>query len=355
MAGVETKPTMTYKNGILSATEIGVYTVTCSLKSGFTWSDGSVNDKTYIYKIVYRVREVDVVKSIQDYNGEEQEFSLRSYDKTEVTIETQTNGLIFDDSGTTAVFRAKNATTYSAVAKLKDPNLMEWTTGGSGNKTLSITINKAVLGVEFLPDTPWSWTNGEEKEVSVVDDRRNDKEKLSFRYYYVDNADTSKTQINVNATPDDGSVKKSNIKLLLLTNGNYTLYVELLSNGDGNNYTLDEKHSKTFNVTNPKIDITYQDILWQYQNLDVNGGQWQSIGAWDESAGNTFELAYNAKEYTFGIDESTEGLRGLRVKEYKNERNTTVGNVTTSVTLEPINASSGTTVNGGTSVTYSIR
>ncbi len=354
--GENTTSDMTYStaNGVttLTASVQGEYTVKCQPKGNNVWTDGGTATKEYKYKIVYQVSEVSFVgQTSRPYDGTNQEFRLgANYDKTKITVTPTSSGLTFDDSGSYAMLKAKIVGTYNASASLYDKDLMEWNTGGSDDKTLSIEVTRRPLTITFVPTSAWSWANGEESNVSIGDNRCDENESLTFRFSYV-GADGG-TPTVLTGSADDTVAKQTNITIPALNNGNYTFSVELTDNGDGKNYEITGTHTKPFSVTDKAIVLTEADILWQYSSINLDSGAVKQVGAWDNTT--VVEVFYVASDYTFSIDETVLSGLGVKLDKYENQTYKDCGlNYSTSVTLVPLGA--GSTLNGGTSVTFTIK
>ncbi len=354
--GESTTSDMTYSttNGVttLTASVAGEYTVKCRPKGSNIWTDGSTTTKEYKYKIVYQVSEVSFVgQTSRPYDGTEQEFRLgANFDKTKITVTPTSSGLTFDDSGTYAVLKAKPVATYSAKATLYDKDLMEWSTGGNDDKTLSIEITRRPLTITFVPTSAWSWANGEESSVSIGDNRCDENESLIFTFSYVGSSGGTPTVLT--GASDDTVKKQTNVTIPALNNGNYTFKVELTDNGDGKNYEITGTDTKAFSVTDKAIVLTEADILWQYSSINLDGGAVKQVGAWDNTT--VVEVFYVASDYTFSIDETVLSGLGVKLDKYENQTYKNCGlNYSTSVTLVPLGA--GSTLNGGTSVTFTIK
>ncbi|MDE6605155.1 MAG: hypothetical protein K2K85_03930 [Clostridia bacterium] len=354
--GENTTSDMTYSttNGVttLTASVPGEYTVKCRPIGSNIWTDGSTTTKEYKYKIVYQVSEVSFVgQTSRPYDGTEQEFRLgANFDKTKITVTPTSSGLTFDDSGTYAVLKAKPVATYNAKATLYDKDLMEWSTGGNDDKTLSIEITRRPLTITFVPTSAWSWANGEESNVSIGDNRCDENESLIFTFSYVGSSGGTPTVLT--GAPDDTVKKQTNVTIPALNNGNYTFKVELTDNADGKNYEITGTDTKAFSVTDKAIVLTEADILWQYSSINLDGGAVKQVGAWDNTT--VVEVFYVASDYTFSIDETVLSGLGVKLDKYEHQTYRDCGlNYSTSVTLVPLGA--GSTLNGGTSVTFTIK
>ncbi len=338
---------------VFKASVPGKYVVTCRPKGSNVWTDGTTVDKTYTFKLVYKVGTLSFVgQDSKTYTGDDVEFQLGgSYDKTKVNVEATTSGLTFDNSATPAVLKAKTVGEYFAKAELVDKDLMEWGSadGDVADKTLKVTITKRPLTLTFIPSTAWSWSNGTQKQVSIKDDRAYDSEILNFVFSYSD-GDTS-TEL-FGATPDGTVAKQTNVTIPGLNNGNYTFSVKLDNSGDGKNYEITGTSARPFSITDRKIVLTEADIAWQYSSVNYKDGQPQSIGTWDSNT--VVEVFYNGSDYLFEIDESELTGLGVKLDKYEGQTNQQCGlNYSTTVTLSPIE--SGATINGKSSESFTLK
>ncbi|MDE6372395.1 MAG: hypothetical protein K2L61_02515, partial [Clostridia bacterium] len=354
--GETTTSDMTYSttNGVttLTASVAGEYTVKCRPKGSNIWTDGSTTTKEYKYKIVHVVSEVSIAgQTSRPYDGTEQEFKFgEGFKKDKITITPTSSGVTYYDSGSYVALKAKTVATYNITASLKDKDLMEWNTGGSDDKSFSISITKRPLTITFVPTSAWSWANGEESNVSIGDDRCDENESLIFKFSYVSNAGGTPTVLT--GAPDNTVKKQTNVTIPALNNGNYTFKVELTDNADGKNYEITGTDTRAFSVTDKAIVLTETDILWQYSSINLDGGEVKQVGAWDNTT--VVEVFYVASDYTFSIDETVLSGLGVKLDKYENQTYKNCGlNYSTSVTLVPLGA--GSTLNGGTSVTFTIK
>ncbi|MDE5549228.1 MAG: hypothetical protein K2J13_03145, partial [Clostridia bacterium] len=156
------KNTMTYNpidgGGVvrLTASKVGVYTVKVTPKSGVCWPDKSTNAIEFTYYIKYKVAELGISGSnTAVYNGKEQSFALLNYDKDKMDVKADSVAdLTFDDDGTPAVFKVTKAKTYNVNVELKNTTLMEWSSGGTGVKSVSVEITKKKVTKPTLSDNP---------------------------------------------------------------------------------------------------------------------------------------------------------------------------------------------------------
>ncbi|MCX4363255.1 MAG: hypothetical protein OSJ74_07735, partial [Clostridia bacterium] len=351
-AGTMTIDTSSQSNVVpLQASKAGKYTVTVMPKGGECWSDGSVTPKEYVYKIVYQIATPTFYGSaVGEYSGVKQEFKFSSsYDKSKVTITPTTVGLEYEDSvGDYGGLKAKAVGEYQLKAELKNDELMEWTDKTVAAKNMSVEITPHSMILDFEPTKVWSWANGEEQTVSIIDGRFTG-DTLSYKFAYTASDGNA---ISLQGKPDDTNPNKTNVTIPPLTNGNYTFTVELSTNGDGKNYKLSGQTARTFSVTNKDIILNEADIIWQYQNVNIDDGNVQNVGAWTNSDAPK-EFEYNAAEYTFDIDKTAFASLGITIDKYENEVGKICGSYTTTVTIVPTNASS--TLNGGASATFSIK
>ncbi|MDE6614077.1 MAG: hypothetical protein K2K24_01060, partial [Clostridia bacterium] len=156
------KNTMTYNpidgGGVvrLTASKVGKYTVKVTPKSGVCWPDKSSNAIEFTYYIKYKVAELGISGSnTAVYNGKEQSFALLNYDKDKMDVKADSVAdLTFDDDGTPAVFKVTKAKTYNVNVELKNTTLMEWSSGGTGVKSVSVEITKKKVTKPTLSDNP---------------------------------------------------------------------------------------------------------------------------------------------------------------------------------------------------------
>ncbi|MDE5549177.1 MAG: hypothetical protein K2J13_02880, partial [Clostridia bacterium] len=156
-------PSYSVSNGVLSFTpsDVGEYTVSVTPKTGYCWSDGSTGTKTYTYKLKYHVTPLELNVANPNnivYNGADQYLPLRYYDENlvKVTI-NNTDQVEQDPNNSSGIYciKVRDAKKYTAVIELIDKNLMEWTdNNGTGNKSLSVTVNKKKVTKPTLNDDP---------------------------------------------------------------------------------------------------------------------------------------------------------------------------------------------------------
>ncbi|MDE7191684.1 MAG: hypothetical protein K2O35_04390, partial [Clostridia bacterium] len=350
----EASGTMTYKmsdgnaadksTAILSANQVGKYTVTVKPKNGECWSDNTTTPKEFVYYIKYSVPETFIIgqtglnEIVKPYDGTFQEFKLDSdtYDPTKftVTANSSPSGLTFDDSSGEAIFKAKDVESYSAKIELKDKELMEWSSGGSNNKTLKIQITQRPLTLTFDPNGAWSVPYGEAGNFAFTDSRANSSDVLSFALTYAEKGTTNTVRLSPTV---DGMTTKFTIPANL-AKGEYVFSVTLNATGAGKNYVLNGTTEKDFVVIDKEIELTYDKIIWKYENLRLDGGNSQFVGTWD---GNTVvDVNYTGAEFKFSVDESALIAEGVKLDRYETPTATVCGSYTTTVHLLPLVESS---------------
>ncbi len=346
---------MTYTTNVSAATftaaKVGKYTVQVEPTGSYTWTSGGVTPKEYTFKIVDRVQVPTFLGTPTEvYAGSNIEFKFSaSYDSAKVTIATVTSGLTYDVTiGDYGGLKAKNVGFYKATATLKNTELMEWTDTTTAQKTLDLSITPFAMTLDFEPSKVWSWANGEQQTVSIVD-QRFAGDVLSYELAYEDSSGLS---VPLSGTIDKDNPNKVNIIIPPLSNGNYTFKVVLSSNGASKNYTLSGNTTRSISITNKDIVLSQADIQWQYQNVNIDEGNLQNIGVWNVSDA-PLEYDYNAGEYILSIDASTFNSLGVTIDKYTNETGKACGTYTTTVSVVPMNASS--TINGKSSETFSIK
>ena len=334
-------PTATYdlENGkyTLKASDVGKYTVTITPKNQECWMDGTTAAKEFVFYIKYKVNELSI-NGMRDrvYNGEVQAFELADYDSTKMDIKWQSvDGLEFDTSGADPAFKVKTVKKYAVDIELINKELMEWNTGGSETKTVNIEITKRPLIITaYNPNGEWSWANGEKKTVSITDNRCKNDEVLNYKFGYIRPGETQP----VSLTSTNSGNKTTSVNLPGLPNGEYVFSIELEDSGDGYNYDLDISVPKKFTVTDKEINLTVDDIKWQYTNSKYDGGKTQSVGKWDNTT--VVELNYTGADFIFSIDASELASKGVKVKDYVTATGKVVGNYSTTVNLEKLNSAS---------------
>ncbi|MDE7191668.1 MAG: hypothetical protein K2O35_04310, partial [Clostridia bacterium] len=357
----ETAGTMTYKASTfglvtLKASKVGKYTVTVKPKNGECWSSGTATPVEYTFYIKYLVDEPALIGQTgalsisKNYADGEQEikFAKEFYDATKYDIKPNTSpsGLTFDDSSGEAIFKVKDADTYTASVELKDKTLMEWNadnldtskvSGDTANKTITITIQPRLLMISLDPNGAWSVPYGEVGSFAFTDDRVNTDDVIRFTTTYAlkDGSGSSVTLTNTTTgNRTEFSIPPS------LAKGVYELSITLNSSGQGKNYVLNGSPiKKEFSVVDKEIDLEQADIIWGYENLRVSNGEWQRLGAWDN---NTVVLNYTGAEFKWSVDEIALAQKGVKVDYdglgYENAVATNSGSAiyTTTVHLLPI-------------------
>lgn len=115
-----------------TATNVGNYTATFTLKQGFQWVDETTAPKEVAWSIqaepVKTPLTVPTFTSTITYDGTEKTATFTGYDSETMTV-----------SGNTGT----NAGTYTATFGIKDKSQYEWSDGTSADKTVTWTIGKA--------------------------------------------------------------------------------------------------------------------------------------------------------------------------------------------------------------------
>lgn len=181
-------------SGQTSGSDVGEYTMTVSLKSGYSWSDGSKDPKSIKFNIVKASIPIPVqIKSAFTYTGEKIGNRVMLVfgsntpdDNTGFTIEgaetTKYSGVL--DSRTyvkwscsanteTSVYgvNATNAGTYTATASLVYPKNIQWADGTTADKTFTWTIEKMKLDKPTLNPSGYHTMGGERTpEIVNFDD-----------------------------------------------------------------------------------------------------------------------------------------------------------------------------------------
>jgi hypothetical protein len=114
-------------SGTTSAKDVGSYTATATLNTGYRWGDGTTDVKTIVWSISKGIVSVPSQKAALTYTGSSQSPSWNNYDSNQLTI-----------GGTTS---ATDAGTYTATFT-PNPNY-QWEDGSTSAKTVSWTIGKA--------------------------------------------------------------------------------------------------------------------------------------------------------------------------------------------------------------------
>ncbi|MCX4362972.1 MAG: hypothetical protein OSJ74_06290, partial [Clostridia bacterium] len=262
-----TSATATVSNGIymLTAKEVGKYTVKIKPKSGRYWVNGTTAEKEYVFYIKYKVAELEVTggsaNAVKPYNGSEQSFALSNYDSDKMNVNTNAvDDLTFDGTASPPVFKATKAKKYDVDVELKDTTLMEWSGGGVLKKTVSVEIAKKKVKKPALSD-PSATSKDYISQSSAV------------TFALTNYTGGSDVTITAPLSPLGASVDGANLKML--NAGTYSYRVELT---DKDNTEWDDTaggslgYDITVTVNKKKIDKpeVSGDTSKEYTGSDVS-------------------------------------------------------------------------------------
>jgi|GEM_PF-5769073 len=139
-----------YLSGTRSATEVGSYTYTVSIKNvNYEWEDGTRDDIKGTWSIVEASKTALEIPSLSSftYDGSEKE-----------TVETNFDENLMSREGT---LKATYAGEYTVTYSLKDSNLYTWSDGSSEAKTVSWKIEKAKVSIPNVKEDKFTYTGQE--------------------------------------------------------------------------------------------------------------------------------------------------------------------------------------------------
>ena len=139
------------KSGI-TATEVGAYTLTLTLKDNFVWFGGSDDVYTLQWKVVPREISLPTLSVTQlTYTGETQTVTVNGVDKNAVTLDlvTSAEGASLNDTTLSVL----HAGTYTVTATLKNDNFV-W---ASEYEDLVLTVAQETNAISDLKITGWTY------------------------------------------------------------------------------------------------------------------------------------------------------------------------------------------------------
>lgn len=135
-----------------TATEVGTYTLTLTLKDNYVWDD----DTSEPYKLTWKVVQMQIALPTLSvtqltYNGKAQTVTVNGVDEKAVTLTltTSADGARLDDTTLSVL----HAGTYTVTATLKDDNFV-W---ASEYKDLVLTVARATNAISGLTIAGWTY------------------------------------------------------------------------------------------------------------------------------------------------------------------------------------------------------
>ncbi|MDE5756005.1 MAG: hypothetical protein K2I23_02840, partial [Clostridia bacterium] len=315
--------------GIMSFTPsvVGEYTVTVTPLSGQYWSDGSTDAKTYTYKLKYHVTPVELNVTNPDnivYNGDDQYLPLRYYDENLVKATINNTDDVEKNSSGIYCIKAHDAKTYSTTKiELVDKNLMEWTDndGTENRSNISVTVKPKTLSIS----ASGAWQTSVRKadatyKLTCAGICSSDIGALDFLAYYTYQSGkenpVSDYPPTLNSNNTEITITLPSVDKIGTTDDyNYILKLDT-SNALSKNYSMTFSHP--FAVEKESVEISAEDITWQYTNSGIAGGTKQTV----DDASNIFEVDYNKSEYAFSV-----ATKYADVNEYPKIKTELTGNI----------------------------
>ena len=287
--------------------EVGKYTVTVKPKDGETWSDGSEEEKKYVYVLKYQLSPLmwaaDVSSAV--YRGEKQYYAVENYESDKIEVEVSNGGALEiipagEDAGKNGV-SVVNAGEYTVSVRLKNTEYMEWIDGSTALKTLAIEVGKR--DIRAYTGMQWSTEVYTAKvyEVELAECYEGDIAKIRIEGYYRKRGSTEETKILSQITTKITEEKKKVAQVTLprlAEQGEYECILRLAEGVEINgNYTMSFVNG--FDVTNKRIDLKDEDIVWTYANHGISD-EFIEIGEKDSEG--VYNVNYNGEKYTFKVD-----------------------------------------------------
>ena len=309
MDGKDITTEFTLTNALLTfkANQVGKYVVTVKPKDGEIWSDGSEEEKKYVYVLKYQLSPLmwaaDVSSAV--YRGEKEYYAVENYDADKIEVEVSNGGALEviptgEDSGKYGV-SVVNAGEYTVSVRLKNTEYMEWSDGSSVLKTLAIEVGKR--DIRAYTGTQWSTEVYTAKlyEVELAECYEGDIEKIRIEGYYRKRGSTEESKILSQITTKITEEKKKVAQVTLprlAEQGEYECILRLAEGVEINgNYTMSFVNG--FDVTNKRIDLKDEDIVWTYANHGISD-EFIEIGEKDSEG--VYNVNYNGEKYTFKVD-----------------------------------------------------
>ena len=159
--------------------DAGTYDITLTLKSGYTWEDGSTDPKTVKFTINKKKVAVPTVAS-KEYNGETQKADIA--DTAEYAVTTNDGG--------------KDGGSYDVVLTLKDTNNHVWANGDTKTTTVKFTITRTenywIEGLQIQ-----SWRAGETAQEPTAKAKWGT---VQYKYYDEDGSAVAKSEVSAAGT-----------------------------------------------------------------------------------------------------------------------------------------------------------
>ena len=310
MDGKDITTEFTLTNALLTfkANQVGKYVVTVKPKDGEIWSDGSEEEKKYVYVLKYQLSPLmwaaDVSSAV--YRGEKQYYAVENYDADKIEVEVSNGGALEviptgEDAGKNGV-SVVNAGEYTVSVRLKNTEYMEWSDDGSSVlKTLAIEVGKR--DIRAYTGMQWSTEVYTAKlyEVELAECYEGDIAKIRIEGYYRKRGSTEETKILSQITTKITEEKKKVAQVTLprlAEQGEYECILRLAEGVEINgNYTMSFVNG--FDVTNKRIDLKDEDIVWTYANHGISD-EFIEIGEKDSEG--VYNVNYNGEKYTFKVD-----------------------------------------------------
>lgn len=107
------------RSGTYQATNVGNYSITYTLKSGYCWNDDTTSDVVLNWYITKKSLRKPILRESPTYNGSEVSPSLYFFDDLLMTM-----------SGDTSAINVNTSGTYTITITLKDTTNYQWSGGG---------------------------------------------------------------------------------------------------------------------------------------------------------------------------------------------------------------------------------
>ncbi|OLR56271.1 hypothetical protein BHK98_09455 [Hornefia porci] len=179
-------------------TDAGTYDITLTLKSGYTWEDGSTDPKTVKFTINKKKVAVPTVAS-KEYNGEAQKADIA--DTAEYAVTTNNGG--------------KDGGSYDVVLTLKDTNNYVWANGDTKTTTVKFIITRTenywIEGLQIQ-----SWRVGETAQEPTAKAKWGT---VQYKYYDENGSAIAKSEVSAAGTYYVEAYVEATDSLKALTSG----------------------------------------------------------------------------------------------------------------------------------------